>query len=62
MADVVLKNCPFCGGSPRQMRADISDMTVDYPMRFIGCAVCLAQGPIGKDDKEAEDKWNARSV
>jgi hypothetical protein len=57
----LLKPCPFCGGDGRLMRADILDMSVDYPMRYVGCTNCAMQGgPLGRTDDIAIQLWNTR--
>lgn len=62
MADVEQhKTCPFCGGQPTLVFVDIQDLSVDYPMRRIGCMQCLTQGPLGKNDIEAWAKWDVRT-
>ena len=60
MAEVILKQCPFCGGTAKLMRGDILDMTVEFTVRYVGCGSCLVQGPISKTDDEATQRWNTR--
>ena len=51
--------CPFCGGKDLQF---ISDVDGDRDVEFIVCMNndCLCDGRIGKDKKEALERWNTR--
>lgn len=63
MGEVKLKACPFCGGKAMEVNDDVTDMHVLYPVHYVGCTVCLAQGPIAnvKNKMEAILKWNVRA-
>ena len=62
MVDIDLKRCPCCGGTAKLMRGDLTDMTVDYPIRYVGCMACLLQGPPSPTDEEAAIRWNRRVI
>ena len=60
MDKVVIRPCPRCESECKTMRMDILDMTVEYPMHYIGCTnpECLMIGPRRRNDAEAIVAWN----
>jgi hypothetical protein len=55
-----LKRCPCCGSEAKLMRGDLVDMTVEFPIRYVGCISCLLQGPPAPTDLLAAERWNRR--
>jgi hypothetical protein len=56
-----MKPCPFCfsDGRPQKIRGAAAEM-----LHAIGRSndQCLAVGPIGRNESEAEQKWNLRNL
>lgn len=51
-----LKPCPFCGGEAIERRA------ASYPVFWVKCEACEAEGPTKALEKDAVEAWNRRAV
>jgi hypothetical protein len=56
-----MKPCPFCFGDARVQKQRGASNEVLF---VVACAneFCLAVGPLGRSEEEAEQKWDKRNL